>query len=112
MDDNDLRRPLGNTEPICPYCDGILKKKPQRRSRCPHCGNYFRVRTRPQDRQQVLVTEEQAEEIAKQYYEGYGRDPEEWLKEKHAIWSQQWQELIKQSRIHAQNGAWGLYTSP
>jgi DNA-directed RNA polymerase subunit RPC12/RpoP len=105
----ELMRPLGNVEPICPYCSKSLEKKPKRRSKCPHCGNYFRVRTRSQDRQQVLVTEEQAEEISKQYYPGYGRDPENWLREKRKAWDQQWGELNKQSGENAKNGSWGLY---
>jgi DNA-directed RNA polymerase subunit M/transcription elongation factor TFIIS len=105
----DLMKPLGNVEPICPYCNKPLIKKPKRRSKCPHCGNFFRVRTRPQDRQQVLVTEEQAEEIARQYYLGYGRDPENWLREKRIVWDQQWSELNKQSGKYAKDGQWGLY---
>jgi len=105
----DLMKPLGNVEPICPYCNKLLKKKPKQRSKCPHCGNYFRVRTRPQDRQQALVTEEQADEISKQYYIGYGRDPENWLREKRAVWDQQWGDLNKQSGEYAKNGQWGLY---
>jgi len=108
-DDLDLMKPLGNIEPICPYCKKSLQRKPMRRSQCPHCGNYFRVRTRPQDRQQALVTEEQAEEIAKQYYEGYGRDPEIWLREKCEIWNQKWEELNKKAHEYAQAGQWGLY---
>ncbi|MGB8226673.1 MAG: hypothetical protein WCE45_07430, partial [Sedimentisphaerales bacterium] len=105
----DLMKPLGNIEPICPYCNGALEEKPKRRSKCPHCGNYFRVRTRPQDRQQVLVTEGQAEEIAKQYWPGYGRDPQNWLQEKRRIWDRQWGELNKQSMENTKNGLWGMY---
>lgn len=105
----ELMRLLGNLEPICPYCSNPLKKKPKRRSKCPHCGNYFLVRTRVQDRQQVLVTEEEAEEISKQYYEGYGRDPENWLKEKCEVWKEKRDELKIQSREYAKTGRWGLY---
>jgi DNA-directed RNA polymerase subunit RPC12/RpoP len=105
----DLMRPLGNVKPICPYCNKPLEKKPKQRSKCPHCGNFFRVRTRPQDRQQVLVTEEQAEEISKQYYVGYGRDPENWLRENRKIWDQKWGDLNKQSGECAKNGLWGMY---
>jgi len=105
----DLIKPLGNIDPICPYCNKPLKKKPKRRSKCPHCGNYFRVRTRPQDREQVLVTEEQAENISKQYYEGYGRDPENWYQEKCEVWNKKWNELNIQSRENAKAGQWGLY---
>lgn len=105
----DLMKPLGNIEPICPHCNKSLEKKPKKRSKCPHCGNYFLVRTRPQDRQQVLVTKEQAEEISKQYNAGYGHDPENWLRENRKIWDQKWGELNKQSGVYAKNGSWGLY---
>ena len=105
----DVMKPLGNVEPICPYCSKSLRKKPKQRSKCPHCRKYFRVRTRPQDRQQVLVTEEQAEEISKQYYDGYGRDPENWLREKRKVWGQHWGDLNKQSGEYAKNGSWGVY---
>ena len=105
----DLMKPLGNLEPICPYCNKSLEKKPKRRSKCPHCGNYFLVRTRPQDRQQALVTEDQAEEISNQYNAGYGRDPENWLRELRKEWDKKWGELNKQSTEYTKNGFWGLY---
>ena len=108
-DNFDLMKPLGNIEPICPYCNKPLAKMPKRRSKCPHCGNYFRVRTRPQDRLQVLVTEDQAEEISRQYCEGYGRDPEIWLKEKRQEWDKEWGELNRRSLEHSKSGEWGLY---
>ncbi len=108
-ENQDLMKPLGNVEPVCPYCNKSLEKKPKKRSKCPHCENYFLVRTRPQDRQQVLVTEEQAEEISKQYNAGYGRDPENWLRELRKEWDKKWGELNKQSTEYTKNGFWGLY---
>lgn len=28
----------------CPYCSAVLEKKPARKTKCPHCGNYIFVR--------------------------------------------------------------------
>jgi ssDNA-binding Zn-finger/Zn-ribbon topoisomerase 1 len=47
---------IGNLEAICPYCGEPLKKKPGRKKKCPHCGNYVYVRKRPRDGERVLVT--------------------------------------------------------
>jgi hypothetical protein len=47
----------------CPYCGVILEKIPQRKTKCLSCLNYIYVRTRPSDRQRVLVTEEGAKKI-------------------------------------------------
>ena len=105
----DLMKPLGNFEPICPYCNKLLEIKPKRRSKCLHCGNFFRVRTRPQDGKQVLVTEAEAEEIRKQYWPGYGREPENWLKDKQQEWHKQLDELNRQSTENVKAGNWGLY---
>lgn len=58
---------VGNVGPICPYCEEHLEKKPGRKKKCPYCGNYIHVRTRPSDQQRVLVTEAQAEEIEEQW---------------------------------------------
>ena len=58
---------IGNTEAVCPHCDHVLEKKPGRKKKCPHCGDFIYVRTRPIDRQRVLVTLEQAEEIEDQW---------------------------------------------
>jgi uncharacterized Zn finger protein (UPF0148 family) len=71
---------IGNLDNTCPYCGSSLAERPKRKKKCPHCGNYIYVRTRPADRKKVLVTEEQAQEIEQQWevyhYERYA-DPEE-----------------------------------
>ena len=41
----------------CPYCNMLLGSMPQRKMKCPSCGQYIFVRTRPSDRQRILVTE-------------------------------------------------------
>lgn len=55
--------PIGNVDSICPYCNTELKKKPGAKKKCPECGNYIYVRTRPFDGLKVLVTEEMTKEI-------------------------------------------------
>ena len=50
---------IGNTDPKSPYCNHILDKKPAQKKKCPNCGNYMYVRTRPSDREKILVTETQ-----------------------------------------------------
>lgn len=53
----------------CPYCQKELPKFPGRKTKCPHCSNFIYVRTRPSDRQRILVTQEQAEELEKEWQE-------------------------------------------
>jgi hypothetical protein len=58
---------IGNVEAICPYCGGVLEKKPERKKKCPYCKDFIFVVTRPSDVQEVLVRKEQVEEIAEQW---------------------------------------------
>lgn len=58
---------VGNIETVCPYCDSSLEKRPGRKKKCPSCGEFIYVRTRPSDNQRVLVTEDQAEIIEEQW---------------------------------------------
>ncbi len=58
---------IGNLDPVCPYCGNQLAKKPGRKAKCPDCGNFIHVRTRPLDNQKVLVTEQQMEAINEQW---------------------------------------------
>jgi uncharacterized Zn finger protein (UPF0148 family) len=61
------------TQSICPYCGVTLEKRPQRKKKCPSCGNFIYVKTLPTTREKVLVTESQAEEIEKQWAAMYER---------------------------------------
>jgi hypothetical protein len=45
---------------ICPYCNQILEKRPQRKKKCPHCGNYIFVRSRQELFPFALLTEQDA----------------------------------------------------
>ena len=80
MNDNSLQ-PSAPT-PVCPSCGVKLEVTPQHKKKCPSCGQYIYVRTRPSDKQRVLVNEEEANRID---------DP--------------WQEM------HAVNGSIGTYAN-
>ena len=117
---------IGNIEPLCPYCNYMLGKKPAQKKKCPNCGNYIFVRTRPIDREKVLVTEEQVALVEEQwniYYEQKEReklesDPE--YRQMQSKLTKKWgfeppindirwalanEYLLK----HAKDGNWGLY---
>lgn len=47
----------------CPHCNALLEPIPQRKKRCPSCGQQIFVRTRPSDRQRILVTELGAKQV-------------------------------------------------
>lgn len=54
---------IGNTEPVCPYCNERLDKMPGRKKHCPACGRYMLVRTRPSDHRKILIREDQALQV-------------------------------------------------
>jgi len=58
---------IGYDTPICPYCNSKLEKMPARKKKCPICGEFIFVRTRPSDRKKILVTTEQAEQVEEQW---------------------------------------------
>ena len=118
-------KPIGNADPICPYCGKALAKMPGRKKKCPHCGEFIFVRTRPIDGESVLVTKDQVELIAeqwaikngthKEYLEGraifdearkslekeYGfKPPENDVK---------WRVLSQQQLDYVEKGNWGMY---
>lgn len=117
---------IGYTDPICPYCHQALEKKPAQKKKCPRCGNFIYVRTRPSDRQKILVTEDQiplVEEQWTKYYEQKEKerlqsDPEyrnmeaklrkKWGNEPSVSdvrWALCNEHLVK----HAKENNWGLY---
>jgi DNA-directed RNA polymerase subunit RPC12/RpoP len=57
----------GRMDGACPYCQRDLPEWPTRSIPCPHCGNEMLVRTRPLDRERVLVTEADAEMLEMQW---------------------------------------------
>jgi DNA-directed RNA polymerase subunit RPC12/RpoP len=58
---------IGNTDPICPHCSQKLEKMPGRKKKCPHCGEYIFVRTRPSDRKKIIIREGQIDLIEEQW---------------------------------------------
>jgi hypothetical protein len=58
---------IGNVEAVCPNCSAPLPAFPARKSKCPQCGGFFLVRTRPLDRKKVLVTSDDAKVIEDQW---------------------------------------------
>jgi DNA-directed RNA polymerase subunit RPC12/RpoP len=115
---------IGNLDAVCPYCGKSLEKKPGRKKKCPHCGKYIYVRTRPSDGKRVLVTvgqmkviedlrpktEEQRREYEREYAES-----EAALRKRHghipAVSDVLWRMLNKRLISYAQRGDWGFYTN-
>jgi DNA-directed RNA polymerase subunit RPC12/RpoP len=117
---------IGNVESICPYCESRLEKRPQRKKKCPHCGNFIFVRTRPKDRKRVLVTEEGAQQVDEEWmkvhgtYEAHREEQKRFEQRKQELseksdsevsdFDVQWSLLNEDLMIHAQDMNWGLYT--
>ena len=55
--------PTDLRKPECPYCKNALKKIPGAKTKCSSCGQFMYVRTQPEDRARVLVTETEAHRI-------------------------------------------------
>ncbi len=58
---------IQNAEPVCPYCGFVFDAMPSRRRSCPSCKNAVYRKKRPTDRTLRLVTEQQANEIEKEW---------------------------------------------
>lgn len=48
---------IGYDSPICPYCISNLEKMPARKTKCPICGEFIFVRTRPSALSMILSYE-------------------------------------------------------
>jgi hypothetical protein len=59
---------IGNTDPICPYCNYKFDKMPQKKKKCPNCNNFIRSRKRPFDNKKVLLKEDQLNELGAQWF--------------------------------------------
>jgi hypothetical protein len=58
---------IGRVDGVCPYCRSELPAWPARSGPCPYCGGEILVRSRPLDRERVLVTEAEAEALEVQW---------------------------------------------
>jgi len=123
---NSSHTEIGNVDPFCPYCDIELDKMPGRKKKCPSCGKFIYVRTRPSDRQKILIREDQIETIETQWaklldntrkqfpieQDVFEAEKEELRKKfgcepsEHDI---RWSILNKELLINAQEFKWGLY---
>lgn len=61
LSDND------NRKAECPYCHKALKKIPGSKTKCPHCGHFIYVRTKPTNGQRILIKEDQIEQIEQEW---------------------------------------------
>jgi DNA-directed RNA polymerase subunit RPC12/RpoP len=115
----------GRIDNVCPYCGQILNNRPTRKTACPHCKKFIFVRTRPIDQQSVLVTEEEAKLIQKEWSsfprgrisayldekemekcrkrlaQKFGKSPSEM--------DVAWAYLNQETMRHARQRDWGLY---
>jgi len=66
-DDESILTAIGRLENTCPNCGVNLESRPSRKTKCLSCGAYIYARARPFDKQQVLVNEEEANLIDKQW---------------------------------------------
>jgi DNA-directed RNA polymerase subunit RPC12/RpoP len=58
---------IGRMDGACPYCGADLPAWPTRSCPCPYCGEEILVRSRPLDRERVLVTQADAEALESQW---------------------------------------------
>ena len=119
--------PIGRTDPTCPYCGSALAKRLSRRKPCPSCGELICVKTRPGDREQVMVTEEEFDAVEAQwklheYFRGMSDDDRRaYNAERQTLRSRfgrepghydvRWSLLNGELVEHASVGDLGLYTS-
>lgn len=116
---------VGETGAKCPHCASELKKMPGAKTKCPSCGEFMYVRTRPSDRKRVVVTKEQAEEIEEQWaiengtHDEYLDRKKEYEDEKSRLRVRfgaepsegdvKWGILNKDLIKHGANNDWGFY---
>lgn len=116
---------IGVAESACPYCSGLLQRKPAKKAKCPQCGKLIYVSTTPQDQLKVLVTEQQADLLEGQWSIITGTHGQ-YLAQKQKIETERarltklfgtapsesdikWGLLGKDAMEHAVNGNWGFY---
>ncbi len=58
---------IGMLDAVCPSCGACLEKRPKRKTRCPHCGEFIFSRKRPIDEKIVLLNAAQAEVIERDW---------------------------------------------
>jgi hypothetical protein len=110
----------------CPNCHEALLKIPGSKTKCPHCGKYMFVRTRPLDGVRLVVTGDEADRIDEDWTILAGAqdvivaEKDEFEGEKKIMRAKfggrepsdndvKWSLLNKQIIENIKNGDWGLY---
>lgn len=109
----------------CPYCHKALDKIPAKKTKCPHCGEFIFVRTRPKDNARVVVTKTEADKIEEDWtivsgtHDSFIAEKEKNEKERETLRKRfgkepsendvRWGVFNKELIEHAQNSDWGLY---
>src|SRR3989338_1777077 len=124
--DNQQRTTKDERKAECPYCHKALSKIPGETTKCPHCGEFIFVRTRPKDNARVVVTKAEADKIDEEWtivagtHDIFVAEKEEFAKEKEILRKRfggkepsdndvRWGLLNKQIIESAKNSNWGLY---
>jgi hypothetical protein len=94
---------------VCPYCGAPLAKMPGRKKKCPACCRSIYVRTRPLDRQRVLLTEAELPVLDAQWSQVHTHSMLSRFDEPGLTRDQQWAGCNRELVDHAKNGDWGLY---
>ena len=116
---------FGLVDAVCPYCETVLQDKPGRKKKCPYCRNFIYVRTRPSDKEKVLLREDQLLELEEQWSIANGthkqfiatqlrlRDVSDQLRERFGREPSgndvQWAILNDDTLTHIRYNNWGLY---
>lgn len=124
--DNQQRKTKDNRKAECPNCHKALFKIPGAKTKCPHCGEFMFVRTRPKDNDRIVVTKTEADKIDEEWRIENGTQ-EAFLSEQKKFYNLKemlrkkfggkepsdndvrWGLLNKQLMEHVQNGDRGLY---
>jgi predicted RNA-binding Zn-ribbon protein involved in translation (DUF1610 family) len=109
----------------CPNCQTALSKIPGSKTKCPNCGKFMFVRTRPKDNARIVVTKEESDKIDEDWsiisgtHDSFIKEEEDFAKEKEILRNRfgkepsendvKWGLLNKQLIETARNGDWGLY---
>lgn len=123
---NQQHEPKDERKAECPNCHKALSKIPGAKTKCPHCGEFMFVRTRPKDEIRVVVTKAEADKIDEEWtivagtHEIFIAEKEEFEKEKSALSKKfkgkypsdndvRWSLSNRQLLEHMRKGDWGLY---
>ncbi len=116
---------IGRLDDHCPYCGAALKKRPARRTACKQCLHDIFVRTRPLDKERVLLTEQEAK-VVELEWSRYRHvtikvyvDQGEFEKQRDSLTKSlgrapssaeaTWPALVQEAAAHVAKKNWGFY---